>query len=250
MISKDAPGRSESCVRASRYRWLLFDADGTLFDYDRAERIALEQALVRIGVAFDVTTHLPTYRQINQSLWLGVEKGEITPTMVKVRRFEMLLQALKVTHSAAALSASYLECLATCSELVEGAEAVLGALHRQYHIAILTNGLQVVQRGRLARSPIRQHIADIIISEEIGAAKPAMEFFDKAFARLGHPSKSEVLMVGDGWASDIVGAVQYGIDAMWYNPHRKPRPTDLAISGEIASLGELPTWLEQVGRRA
>ena len=169
---------------APRYRWLLFDADGTLFDYDRAERAALEQALAQIGVSFE-PGHLATYRRINQALWQGVEKGEITPGVVKVRRFELLLEAIQVAHSPAALSASYLECLANCSELVEDAEAVLGALHRKYRIAILTNGLTVVQRGRLARSVIRHHVSDIIISEEIGAAKPAKEFFDTAFARLG-----------------------------------------------------------------
>jgi len=231
-----------SRIPEPHYRWLLFDADGTLFDYDRAERIALEQALTQIGVSFD-PGHLATYRRINQALWQGVEKGEITPGVVKVRRFELLLEALQVAHSPAALSAIYLQCLANCSELVEDAAAVLGALHGKYQIAILTNGLTVVQRGRLARSVIRHHISDLIISEEIGAAKPAREFFDKAFARLGHPSKSEVLMIGDGWASDIQGAVQYGIDACWYNPARKPRPADYRITREIASLRELAAWL-------
>jgi YjjG family noncanonical pyrimidine nucleotidase len=232
----------ESHIPAPRYRWLLFDADGTLFDYDRAERTALEQALAQIGVSFD-PGHLATYRQINQALWQRVEKGELTPGVVKVRRFELLLEAIQVKHSPAAFSASYLECLANCSELVEDAEVVLGALHSKYRIAILTNGLTVVQRGRLARSVIRHHISDIIISEEIGAAKPAKAFFDTAFARLGHPAKSEVLMIGDSWSSDIRGAVQYGIDACWYNPGRKPRPADYQITREIASLRELSEWL-------
>ena len=225
-----------------RYHWLLFDADGTLFDYDRAERAALGQALAQIGVEFQ-PGHLATYRQINQALWHRVEKGELTPGVVKVRRFELLLEAIQVAQSPTALSASYLEHLANCSELVEDAAAVLAALHQKHRIAILTNGLTVVQRGRLARSVIRHHVSDIIISEEIGAAKPAKEFFDTAFARLGHPSKSEVLMIGDGWASDIQGAVQYGIDACWYNPARKPRPADCEITREIASLRELSEWL-------
>jgi len=229
-------------VSAPRYRWLLFDADGTLFDYDRAERTALEQALAQIGISLE-PGHLATYRQINQALWQGVEKGEIRPVEVKVRRFELLLEAIRVAYSPVALSAAYLECLANCSELVEGAEQVLGALHKNHHIAILTNGLTVVQRGRLARSVIRHHISDLIISEEIGAAKPAKEFFDLAFARLGHPSKREVLMIGDGWASDIQGAVQYGIDACWYNPEHKPRPSPGEITREIASLRELIVWL-------
>jgi 2-haloacid dehalogenase len=229
-------------MRPSPYRWLLFDADGTLFDYDRAERAALEQALGQIGIPFQ-PEHLFSYRQINQALWQRVETGDITPAVVKVRRFELLLEEIQSTHSPSSLSASYLECLANCSELVDGAAAVLAALHAHYKIAILTNGLTVVQRGRLARSVIRHHISDIIISEEIGAAKPAKEFFDTAFARLGNPSKREVLMIGDGWASDIQGAIQYGIDACWYNPARKPRPNDCEITREIASLQELLGWL-------
>ena len=231
-----------SRIQAPRYRWLLFDADGTLFDYDRAERAALEQALRQIGVSTD-PGHLAAYRRINQALWQAVEKGEITPGMVKVRRFELLLEAIQVAYSPNALSASYLECLANCSELLEDAGEVLGALRRKYQIAILTNGLKEVQRGRLSRSAIRPHISQIIISEEVGAAKPAREFFDQAFARLGHPSKREVLMVGDGWASDIQGAVQYGIDACWYNPGRKPRPANCEITREIAALRELSDWL-------
>ena len=63
---------------APRYRWLLFDADGTLFDYDRAERVAIEQALGRIGVSFD-PGYLASYRRINPALWQQVEKGELTP---------------------------------------------------------------------------------------------------------------------------------------------------------------------------
>lgn len=229
-------------TKAPRYRWLLFDADGTLFDYDRAERVALEQALTQIGVAF-VPGHLAAYQQINQALWQRVETGAITPGEVKVRRFEQLLDTIGMAHSPAALSARYLECLANCSELVADAAAALDVLQKKHQIAILTNGLTVVQRGRLARSVIRHHISDIIISEEIGTAKPAKEFFDTAFARLGHPSKREVLMIGDGWASDIEGAVQYGIDACWYNPTRKPRPANVEITREIASLHELTDWL-------
>jgi hypothetical protein len=59
--------QGDSCLPAPRYCWLLFDADGTLFDYDRAERAALEQALAQIGVSFDAS-HLATYRRINQAL--------------------------------------------------------------------------------------------------------------------------------------------------------------------------------------
>ena len=229
-------------ARTPRYRWLLFDADGTLFDYERAESAALTDAFRQIGVSFDRAI-LSAYRKINHGLWQGVEKGEIKPSFVKLRRFELLLEQIGVEHSPVSLSETYLECLAACSQLIEDAAETIHALHGKYQIAILTNGLQVVQRGRLARSAISHQISELIISEEIGFAKPAKEFFDTALARLGYPSRREVLMIGDGWASDIQGAVQYGLDACWYNPGRKPRPVAPEITREIASLQELREWL-------
>jgi 2-haloacid dehalogenase len=80
-------------------------------------------------------------------------------------------------------------------------------------------------------------------SEEIGAAKPAGAFFDAALAQLGNPSRQEALMIGDSWASDILGATRYGLDACWYNPARKPRPLGCELTREVGCLGELVGWL-------
>jgi FMN phosphatase YigB (HAD superfamily) len=83
----------------------------------------------------------------------------------------------------------------------------------------------------------------MIVSEEVGAAKPAKEYFDIAFAKLGNPPRDAALMIGDGWNSDILGAHGCGVDACWYNPGAKPRPASASIVREIASLGELNDWL-------
>jgi YjjG family noncanonical pyrimidine nucleotidase len=226
-----------------QYQWLLFDADGTLFDFERAEIAALRQVFQLIGAVFE-PVYLAEFRRINQVLWQQVEKGEVKPQFVKGRRFELLVESCGLAYSPNALSDSYLECLAERSELIEDAAEVLEALHGKYRMAILTNGLQVVQRGRLSRSVIRHHIAEVIISEEIGFSKPAKEYFEVALARLGHPSPREALMIGDGWTSDIIGAVQHGLDACWYNPGQKPRPTDCKLTREINSLRELIGWLD------
>ena len=225
-----------------RYQWLLFDADGTLFDYDRAEKTALQETFRLTGVKFD-PDYLAVYQRINHSAWQAVEKGELTVSVLKVRRFESLLETIGAAHPPEPFSACYLECLAACSELIEDAAEVLQALAGKYRMAILTNGLQAVQRPRLARSTIGRHFEEIVVSEEIGAAKPAREFFDTVWERLGHPSKKAALMIGDGWVSDIVGATQYGMDACWFNPGNKPRPTGAEITREIASLRELVRWL-------
>ncbi len=229
-------------MSARPYDWLLFDADGTLFDYDRAESAALSQAFAQIGAPFP-PDGLARYRHINQALWRALEKGELTPGVLKVRRFELLLDSLGVVYPAADFSDRYLRELANCSELLDGAAEVLTALQKDYRCAIVTNGLQAVQRRRLARSSIRHCIAQLIISEEVGCAKPAASFFDVTFARLGHPPKNRVLMIGDSWSSDIEGAARYGLDTCWFNPARHPRPLAPVITREITSLGALLEWL-------
>jgi YjjG family noncanonical pyrimidine nucleotidase len=221
-----------------RYQWLLFDADGTLFDYDRAEASALEEAFRQFGVPFN-SDGLAAYRRINQQLWRAWEQGQITPDVLAVRRFERLFEEIRVSVSPELFSMAYTECLATCSELNDGAYEVLQALHGKYRLAILTNGLKAVQRPRLARSVIRDYIAALIISEEVGAAKPDRAIFDAAIARMGYPPRSAVLMIGDSLTADIQGAIHYGLDTCWYNPARQPRPPDLEITYEIAHLSEL-----------
>ena len=228
--------------RVQSYRWLLFDADGTLFDYERAESAALRQVFESIGIVFEAA-YLPIYQRINQMLWQALEQGQVTPKIVKERRFEMLLGEIGVSYSPAQFSHLYLQSLADCSELLEGAAEVVLALKEKYRIAILTNGIQVVQRRRIERSVLRPHIAEMVISEEVGFSKPAKEYFKIALERIGNPPLKEALMIGDGWASDIVGAYQYGLDACWYNPKRQPRPADCGIVREIASLQELVGWL-------
>ena len=220
------------------YPWLWFDADGTLFDYNRSESVALQQAFQCVDLAFDAG-YLAVYRRINQELWLALERHEITTADLPVRRFELLAETLQLACSPADLSAIYLEQLALCSELIDGALDVLRALRETCRFAIVTNGFQAVQRSRLARSAIREYITDVIISEEVGAAKPKPEFFAAAFARLGNPDKADVLLIGDSLTSDMQGGVDYGLATCWYNPAGEPRSNGLPITYEIADLREL-----------
>jgi 2-haloacid dehalogenase len=227
----------------NHYQWLLFDADGTLFDYNRAEALALEKTFHRLGAPFE-PSYLNEYQQINRQIWQALEQKQITPDVLRVRRFELLFEKLGIATSPVVFSEAYLKDLADCGELIEGAQEVLDALRPKYRLAILTNGLQAVQRTRLAHSAIRDYIAALVISEEIGFAKPERGYFDAAFARLGNPPKEQALMIGDSLTSDIQGAAVYGIDTCWYNPERQPRPLSPVITYEITHLRELIALLK------
>lgn len=228
---------------AIRYTWLLFDADGTLFDYDQAEAQALRATFEQLGYAYEAN-HLAAYRPINAQLWLDLERGAVTPEVLQVRRFELLYEALGLSGDAAAFSQSYLQNLANAWVLMDGAEETVQTLSRTHRMLIVTNGLRNVQRPRLNASPIGQYFEDVVISDEIGVAKPARGFFDIAFARMGQPGRREVLLIGDSLTSDIKGGINYGIDTCWFNPQRKLRPERLDIRYEINALSQLVGLLE------
>jgi len=221
-----------------KYTWLLFDADDTLFDYGQAEAGALRLTFEQLGVRFD-PAYLPVYQRINRQIWQDFEQGKISAEALRTKRFELLFGAIGVSIDAERFSAAYLPNLATQSELTEGALEVVRALHSKYQLAIITNGLRDVQRPRLAQSAIRDYVADIVISEEVGAVKPERAIFDAAFQRMGQPGKDEVLLIGDSLTSDIAGGINYGLDTCWFNPEGKARRDGLVITYEIRRLIEL-----------
>ena len=225
------------------YRWLLFDADGTLFDYDRAEAQALAATFDQIGYPFDEEI-LSKYRHINGDLWLAFEKGEIHQNKLKTERFNQLCQLLEVKLDPSLLSQLYLKNLGQGTYLIDGALETIEKLIDRFDLAIITNGLKDVQRPRIADSSIHSYFPVIIISEEVGAAKPEKKIFDIAFQMMGDPQKGEVLLIGDSLTSDIAGAMNYGIDSCWFNPNRQQLPPGLQTRFEINKLLELIDILE------
>jgi 2-haloacid dehalogenase len=199
------------------YQWLLFDADGTLFNYDLAEEKALAGTFRDLGLRFEPQWG-DVYRRVNRQVWIDFEMKRITAVELRTRRFELLFESIRLTADAARFSARYLQNLACASDLIDGAEETLRELHGRFHLAVITNGLQDVQRPRLANSPIGGLFDLVAISEEIGAVKPDPGFFEHVFVRMGNPPRKSVLVIGDSLTSDIQGGINYGLDTCWYNP--------------------------------
>lgn len=223
------------------YLWLLFDADGTLFDYEAAEQQALSATLAQFGVPFGPAV-LAIYQQVNGRLWRDFEQGLTTPERIKTDRFVLLLDALGLTEpppDPVRMGEAYLTILGTCVDLLPDALKVLNALTGKARLALITNGLTKVQRARLSNSGLDAYFEAVVISEEEGVAKPDPGIFDIIFSRMGYPSRSEVLMIGDSLTSDIRGANRYGIDACWVNLAGLPRDPDIDVRYEIRSLLEL-----------
>ena len=221
-----------------RYDWIMLDADNTLFDYDRAEAVALEEALIAASLppGQDI---LETYQRINADIWHEFEQGLITQESLKTERYQRLFDEMGIGADPQAFSALYLDRLARASFLLPEAEHVVRALRTRARLLLITNGLADVQRPRLAASPIADCFDGVVVSEEVGASKPDREIFDVAFAIMGHPARETVLLVGDSLTSDMRGGCDYGIHTCWFNPQAQPRTLDLPIRYEIRQLAEL-----------
>lgn len=220
------------------YQWLLFDADGTLFDYDKAEASALQRTFLAFNLPFEAH-YAQAYREINGNIWLAFERGEITQTEIRTERFERLAKAIEKDFDPMDFSQSYLKFLGEGAFLIEGTEELLAQLDGKVGLMLITNGLKDVQRSRLAHSTIQNYFSDVIISEEVGSAKPDEGIFEVAFDKMGNPDKAVVLIIGDSLTSDIRGGNRYGIDTCWYNPGKKRCDQDVGIKFEIKNLSEL-----------
>ena len=220
------------------YSWVIFDADGTLFDYQRAEAVALEKCFQEADLTYSADV-LAAYKQINHAYWTMYEQSSISHEELRQRRFSDLLMGLGITPIREDFGDRYLYFLAQGSYLLPGAEALIRALHGRVGLVLMTNGIGEIQRARLGASRLSDAFQHILISSEIGAAKPAAMIFKAAMDRIGQPSLSEVLMVGDSLQSDIRGACDFGMDSCWFNPGALHPDPDVVPVYEIRDLNEL-----------
>ena len=202
-----------------KYRYLLVDNDNTLMDFNLSERKALRETLEVCGLPADEET-CTAYHHINDALWKALERGETTQKQLKVDRFALLLQRLDRTDlDATAIAARYADQLATHADLLPGAMALLEAMHGKMKIALVSNGVSAIQRGRLGRSPILPLLDAVIISEEIGVSKPDPRMVDAALAALGCKDRTQAVLLGDSLTADIPAAANAGVDSI-YLDHR------------------------------
>ncbi|HMQ60215.1 MAG TPA: YjjG family noncanonical pyrimidine nucleotidase [Flavilitoribacter sp.] len=221
-----------------KYDWIIFDADNTLFDFTACEKAALKGALENLGVYFQ-DSHHDVYHIINKSCWHDFETGRITRAELRLRRFELFFAEIGLKEDLEAFAVDYLGLLAGGTILLPGAEALLNSLHGEFGLALATNGLKEVQRPRLVKSGLTSFFKVIVVSDEIGHAKPDAGFFDHAFHEMGRPDPGRVLMVGDNLNADILGSMSYGIDACWFNPDRLQPYLDIEPDYQIHDLSEV-----------
>lgn len=222
-----------------QYDILLFDADGTLFDYDRAEACALENMFVSYGLPWSEALRA-SYREINNDMWLRFEEGKISKEALQTTRFSLLFKALGVGWDADEFNQKYLVELGKGSFLLPGAAGLCERMRRKSKkMYIVTNGISSVQRSRIGNSEIKPYISELFVSEDIGFQKPHPSYFEYVVSHISCDDRTKMLIVGDSLTADIAGGNSAGIDACWINIRGVKNETDILPTYEIRDLMEL-----------
>ena len=229
-------------------RNVLFDLDDTLFDFHKAEKIALTKTLVHFGI--DPTEEkLALYSTINAAHWKRLELGEISREEVKVGRYRELFKTIGVECDPVKATAYYESMLAIGHYFMPGAPELLEELYRKYRLYIVSNGTAKVQEGRIGSSGIAKYMDGIFISQILGANKPDKQFFDICFAEIPDLSLSETVIIGDSLSSDIKGGINAGITTVWFNPKGIENDSDIKPDYTIKELSEVPGLLSQISAK-
>ncbi len=229
-------------------RNVLFDLDDTLFDFHKAEKIALTKTLVHFGIDPTEET-LALYSTINAAHWKRLELGEISREEVKVGRYRELFKTIGVECDPVKATAYYESMLAIGHYFMPGAPELLEELYGKYRLYIVSNGTAKVQEGRIGSSGIAKYMDGIFISQVLGANKPDKQFFDICFAEIPDFSLSETVIIGDSLSSDIKGGINAGITTVWFNPKGIENDNDIKPDYTIKELSEVPGLLSQISAK-
>lgn len=225
------------------YKHLFFDLDHTLWDFDRnsAESICeLYDAfrLSEIGVeSADVfNRHFIT---INRQLWADFDNNRISHSDIRYRRFRMVMEAIGIDNYSLCddMNEKYLQLLPRKVHLMESAIELLDYLKDRYVLHIITNGFDEIQALKMASSGLTDYFQHIITNQKAEAKKPDPRIFKFALDVSG-ASVNESLMIGDNYDADVRGALNAGMDVVYYNVANLP--VDASVpTYEIRHLKEL-----------
>lgn len=258
---------------------LLFDLDNTLLMEDEATFASVRRACTlardRAGVDADAL-HASVLRVADErwraapiyayaeamgmwwgeGLW-GEFRGD-APGLRSLRAFvpgfrravwRDALAALEASDDtlATALEAAYVAARRADQPLDPEAEWVLEDLARDHRLALVTNGAPDVQREKLAGTTLARRFRAIVISAELGIAKPDPRIFEHAVRAIGARTE-EAVMIGDSLSRDIAGARGAGLRSIWVDRGGESRrPDDAVPDARVTALSQIRSCLAALG---
>ena len=238
--------KSETELLKSKYKHIFFDLDHTIWDFDKnAEETLYElydiYRLNEIGLP-SAAKFIETYTRNNHQLWAEYHTGKITKDELRETRFRRTFLELGVHPDVLPLAFEddYVKLCPTKTNLFPHAHETLGYLRNKYTLHLISNGFKEPSELKVGNTNIGRYFKNIIISEIVGVNKPDPAIFEHAL-NLAGANKDESLMVGDSLEADVYGALNFGMDAIYFNPFNTPKPDDVPL--QVTHLKELTLML-------
>ena len=233
---------SKNTEEQKKYTCIFFDLDHTLWDYETNSR----DTLVELYLGYDLVSKgipkaddfLDRFKVVNTELWYLYDRGMIDSTVIREQRFKKILEPFQAYTEKLSedLSRDYLDICPKKGNLMPHAKEVLDYLTKHYKMTVITNGFEDVQHQKLTAGNLYPYFDHVITSQKAGHRKPAREIFDYAL-QLNGIECHQATMVGDNLITDIGGARNASIDAIFFNSENVRH--EETLDWEISSLIEL-----------
>jgi putative hydrolase of the HAD superfamily len=198
---------------------IFFDLDHTLWDFDKNSEMAFDRIFKNKCTEICTQDFIKHYIPINQECWRLYQNDKITHQELRYNRLKFSFDALKYVISEEnilEIANDYIEFLTDNNYLFDGAIEVLEYLKPKYNLHIITNGFANVQDKKITNAALGGYFTTITNSELAGVKKPNSIIFDYA-VNLAKTSKENSIMIGDDLDADIYGALNAGLDAIFFN---------------------------------
>ncbi len=224
------------------YRHIFFDLDRTLWDFEANSEEMLRELFERFALAEYGIAHfkelLAHYRDINADYWRAHREGKVGKEELRYERFHHTLLRSGVSDRKLAhrLAEAYLSGTPEKDRLIDGAQELIRTLSAHYRLHLITNGYADTQLRKVEGTGLEGAFEVIVTSDRAAARKPDPAIFHYALEQVA-ATKKEVLMVGDDVEADIIGAMEFGIDQVLFDPWWTKE--DPGASYRIGNLREL-----------
>jgi YjjG family noncanonical pyrimidine nucleotidase len=215
---------------------VLFDLDDTLFDHAHASRYALKAIHSAYAPEAAFENFAAEHARLLEVFHQRFLAGEYTLDQARAARmtalFALFDRALSADE-AQRIGAHYRREHQANRQLIAGARELLDALLPHARLGLVTNNSVADQIDKLRTLDLARYFEAIIISEDVGMAKPDSRIFALALERLGAHAH-EAVMIGDSLHADIEGARAAGIAAVWFNRKKNESAHSTVVSGQKA----------------
>ena len=200
-----------------KYRFLLFDADLTLLDFDTDMVYAFQKLyeVCRFSVPYSPIM-LQTYENCNNRWWDKFEKKECTKPELFVNRFVDFLTETGLSGDAEEMNRQYFTFLGQGGAVYPGAVELVKRLSADFSLYIVTNGNAASQKTRLESSGLLPYVKAYFVSDAVGVGKPDPRYFQYVFDHIPGFQREQAVVIGDSLSSDIQGAANVNVDSIWY----------------------------------